>query len=223
MIRTSKPWAPHLRFPAGAGVLQARLGLSSSEAVYGYNSSVGMEYVVFLALLLYLLPWLVAAGYEHRRESWILALVVGLGWTGVGWLAALVWAWSGRPRPAPVLHVAGRPPPIEPPSRWRLSLRGVAVGLAATCGVAFVAWQLSLPPDRVPISGTASLLAANVPVHRGPGVGWPSVGSLESPCTLHLLESVGEWRRIWRTQGCAGSMSGNAGWLPASQLRIGEP
>jgi len=176
-----------------------------------------MEYLIFLVLLLYLLPWLLAAGFQHRHEYWILGFVIGLGWTGLGWLAALVWALRGRPRHAPVLYVAGREPPPGP-TRRRLHARQLAGGLAATAIVALVGWQQSLPHERRPISGTATLLAAGAAVHGGPGERWPSLGSLEPPCTVHLFEREGGWRRIWRTGGCGGSMSGNSGWLRAAAL-----
>ena len=51
-------------------------------------------------LCLYLIPWFVAAQRENPRWPWILALNLTLGWTGVGWLAALYWALQ-EPPPSP--------------------------------------------------------------------------------------------------------------------------
>jgi len=52
--------------------------------------------VIFLLLLLvialYLLPYIVAAMRGHHQRSAIAVLNVFLGWTGLGWVAALVWA-----------------------------------------------------------------------------------------------------------------------------------
>ena len=51
---------------------------------------------VVLALGLYLLPAMVAAGRKHRSGTAITALNILLGWTFVGWVAALVWALTGN-------------------------------------------------------------------------------------------------------------------------------
>ncbi len=72
-----------------------------------------MEYAIFLLLLLYLLPWMVAELRGHPRATQVLLLNAVLGWTGIGWLAAL--AWAGRREPAE-------------PGRTRPLLRGLAGG-----------------------------------------------------------------------------------------------
>lgn len=49
--------------------------------------------VVFLgAALVYLLPTVVAAAREHHQGGAIAVLNILLGWTVLGWIAALVWA-----------------------------------------------------------------------------------------------------------------------------------
>jgi hypothetical protein len=45
-----------------------------------------------LASALYLLPWIIAASRDHHRRSAIFWLDVLLGWTVLGWIAALVWS-----------------------------------------------------------------------------------------------------------------------------------
>ena len=52
-----------------------------------------MEYALFLVILLYLLPWMLAEAIEHPRRAWILALTLGLGWTGLAWVLGLAWVW----------------------------------------------------------------------------------------------------------------------------------
>jgi hypothetical protein len=52
--------------------------------------------VVFLAL--YLIPSLVTAIRHHHNELAIFILNFLLGWTGLGWVVALVWACT---TPAP--------------------------------------------------------------------------------------------------------------------------
>ena len=46
----------------------------------------------FLALLLYIMPAVVAWDRQHPQVRWIWALTLVLGWTGIGWLLALIWA-----------------------------------------------------------------------------------------------------------------------------------
>jgi hypothetical protein len=48
----------------------------------------------------YFLPTLVAGKRKHPNGEAILALNLFLGWTFLGWLAALVWAFTNT-RPAP--------------------------------------------------------------------------------------------------------------------------
>jgi hypothetical protein len=66
-----------------------------------------MDVLLCLLFSIYLIPSFVAARREHERLGAVLALNVLLGWTGAGWLAALLWAR----RPAA--------PPIEPAARLR--------------------------------------------------------------------------------------------------------
>lgn len=53
---------------------------------------------LLLAVLLYLLPTLVAWRRGHHNRLAICVLNIGLGWTLLGWMVALVWAVT---RPAP--------------------------------------------------------------------------------------------------------------------------
>lgn len=62
-------------------------------------------FLVFLVFTLagiafYLIPTLVARNLKHHNLGAIFALNLLLGWTLVGWVAALVWALT-RPAPAP--------------------------------------------------------------------------------------------------------------------------
>jgi len=47
-----------------------------------------------VGLALYLLPLLVALNRNHHNTTAIGVVNVVLGWTLIGWLAALVWAFS---------------------------------------------------------------------------------------------------------------------------------
>ena len=51
-------------------------------------------------LVIYLLPWIAAVARQHPQDHGILAVTLLLGWTGVGWLAALAYALaSSSPEP----------------------------------------------------------------------------------------------------------------------------
>jgi hypothetical protein len=49
-------------------------------------------FLVVIALGLYFIPAIAAAGREHRQVLAIFILNLFLGWTLVGWVGALVWA-----------------------------------------------------------------------------------------------------------------------------------
>lgn len=48
--------------------------------------------LVVIACFLYVVPWLVAARRGHPQTPAIAALNLLLGWTFLGWAAALVWS-----------------------------------------------------------------------------------------------------------------------------------
>lgn len=53
-----------------------------------------MEILVLLAaVILYFLPTIVAGSEDHKQVMSILVLNLLLGWTFVGWVIALVWAF----------------------------------------------------------------------------------------------------------------------------------
>ncbi len=57
--------------------------------------------------LLYFLPTIIAARQGHDVAP-ILLLNLFFGWTGIGWVAMLLWAMLARPR----YWVAAPPPPL---------------------------------------------------------------------------------------------------------------
>jgi exosortase/archaeosortase len=48
--------------------------------------------LVIMLLVLYFIPTIVASVRHHRNKLAITVLDVCLGWTLIGWVAALVWA-----------------------------------------------------------------------------------------------------------------------------------
>ena len=56
---------------------------------------------------LYFLPTIVAAIRRHHQENAIFLLNLLLGWTLIGWVAAIIWAATytpGRPRRPPRIN-----------------------------------------------------------------------------------------------------------------------
>lgn len=122
-----------------------------------------MSWIIFsLAVVLYLLPTGIASHRRHRNMTPIMLVNVFAGWTGVGWLVALIWSTTsnteGPPAAAQVrcracaelisaqakickhchTPVAGPPPGMRTcPACERIS--PVAAKFCPACGVNMVA------------------------------------------------------------------------------------
>lgn len=75
---------------ATTGVAEALA--TTSPAVHATASV--MAFVLMAAI--YLIPTWIAMGRDTKKKAGIISLNVFLGWTGLGWIAALVWAFSER-------------------------------------------------------------------------------------------------------------------------------
>ena len=70
--------------------------------------------LAFLAII-YLIPYLIAASRKHHQNAAIFALNLLLGWTGLGWIAALVWSLTSVQQ-----NVTTTPPTqANPPKQFR--------------------------------------------------------------------------------------------------------
>ncbi len=81
------------------------MGQIPSDGLNGFGKLVAFSVVVFVPAL-YLLPTYEAWRKQHPNLSSIALLNIFLGWTLVGWVASLVWAFktpSSNPYPSPVL------------------------------------------------------------------------------------------------------------------------
>jgi hypothetical protein len=65
-------------------------------------------FLILAVIAVYLLPTGLALYRECKAGFWIAALDIFLGWTVLGWFAALGWAASGKTRPMPVLAANAR-------------------------------------------------------------------------------------------------------------------
>ena len=73
--------------------------------MHGDDSGGGAAIVVLLIVFLYFLPLVVAGARHHPSAGGIAVLNIFLGWTFLGWVVALAWAFSGTGRPATVIQV----------------------------------------------------------------------------------------------------------------------
>ena len=48
--------------------------------------------LIFLSLILYFLPAIIACYYKDKNTIWIFVLTLITGWTSLGWILALFWA-----------------------------------------------------------------------------------------------------------------------------------
>ena len=63
--------------------------------------------LILIGLLFYFLPWFVAMNRGHVNVVPIFMLNFFLGWSLVGWVIALVWAFTAQDKPKST-------PPSEP-------------------------------------------------------------------------------------------------------------
>ncbi len=61
-----------------------------------------------LGLFVYFAPALIAVLRRHRNAVWILVLDIALAWSGVAWIALLVWALAGERFPPESFPPGGR-------------------------------------------------------------------------------------------------------------------
>ena len=82
---------------AGAGGVMLSLVAAAAPALAkgeNYDTAMGFALALcfFLSFLFYIIPALIAWDRQHPDVRWIWALTLLLGWTGIGWLLALIWA-----------------------------------------------------------------------------------------------------------------------------------
>ena len=56
------------------------------------DDNTGFQTVLVMLALLYFIPSIVAYKRQHHNRSAIIGLNIMLGWSVLGWIAALVWA-----------------------------------------------------------------------------------------------------------------------------------
>lgn len=82
----SQAWA---YIPLGLGAL-----FFAGAMVFGDGPATGLAGAL---LIVFLLSPIIIAQQRHHRRTWAIALLtIGLGWTIIGWLVALIWAFMAR-------------------------------------------------------------------------------------------------------------------------------
>ena len=64
------------------------------EAYFAWLLSFGLFFMI-IGGLLHFIPSVIAFLRDHQSKWAILALNVLLGWSGIGWIAALIWSLTG--------------------------------------------------------------------------------------------------------------------------------
>lgn len=71
----------------------ALLKLRPRTAVHGHVDAI---LILLVALGIYCTPSLIAIARSHRQTSPILIVNIFLGWTLIGWVLTLAWAFSAQ-------------------------------------------------------------------------------------------------------------------------------
>jgi hypothetical protein len=105
-MKTSTQWIV-MALASGAVVLLvllavSNLGAPASSSTGGNGEGLWSVFWILPGTCLYFLPAFV--GHHKRSATAIFALDLLLGWTIIGWIAALVWALTPDPQPVVVYH-----------------------------------------------------------------------------------------------------------------------
>lgn len=77
------------------------------------------NFLLFLLFALYLLPTVICVCRGHHNSMAIVVLNILLGWTFIGWVAALVWSctavWTQLKGPSVLEKWEGKYRPTTPP------------------------------------------------------------------------------------------------------------
>ena len=64
------------------------------EAYFAWLLSLGLIFMIIIGLL-HFVPSVIAFLRDHQSKWAILVLNIVLGWSGIGWIAALIWSLTG--------------------------------------------------------------------------------------------------------------------------------
>jgi hypothetical protein len=79
-------------------VAEAYVAFKKAGLILTDGSVFGVVFVGLVIFALYFLPWIVAEMRKHRNATAIGVLNLFTGWTFIGWVIALVWAFTDNRR-----------------------------------------------------------------------------------------------------------------------------
>jgi len=81
--------------------LFAQAANSGDDAAAGVFGLLGLGCIGLIGLLIYFVPSFIAGMRGHQNALAIFILNLLLGWSFLGWIAALVWSFTAVERPYP--------------------------------------------------------------------------------------------------------------------------
>jgi cation transporter-like permease len=91
---------------------------ATCQAAQEVGTAIGVGLLIFLAIgfIAYFVPSMIALGRRHPKKGQIILVNVLLGWSLVGWIVSLVWAFSSpQPPQTIVVQLPSYPPPPAHP------------------------------------------------------------------------------------------------------------
>jgi hypothetical protein len=82
----------------------------------GTAIGVGLLILMMIGLIGYVIPTIIALARRHPKKGPIILVNLLLGWSVVGWIVALVWAFSSNQPPQTIVvqvSAALPPPPLQ--------------------------------------------------------------------------------------------------------------
>jgi hypothetical protein len=81
----------------------------------GTAIGVGLLVMIVIGVIGYFIPTIIALARRHPKKGPIILVNLFLGWSVVGWIVSLVWAFSSPQAPS-VINNYMVPPPVPPPA-----------------------------------------------------------------------------------------------------------
>jgi hypothetical protein len=96
VIPPAEPAKTPVSSPADPAPVPKRLPDLVSSVLSSIGQNLGTSLFVLFAAVFYFMPAFIAAGRYHRNRNAIAIMNLLLGWTGLGWVMALIWAFTAN-------------------------------------------------------------------------------------------------------------------------------
>ncbi len=81
-----------------ADLLWAAFATSAVAGAHADAFPAGTGIILLVSLVVYFVPCFIALVRDHEQQGPIIMICLFTGWTGIGWLVALVWSFSSQRR-----------------------------------------------------------------------------------------------------------------------------